>query len=51
MQPEELWWLVNRHRPRKVYGKGRGAMTEDEVRYLWEKYHKNKPKPHGPTAN
>ena len=32
MDPAELWWLVEHHRPVKMYG----SMTEDEVAQIYE---------------
>ena len=33
MDPAELWWLVENHKPAKMYG----SMTEDEVAEIYER--------------
>lgn len=37
MHPRAFWMLFDRMRPRRVYGSGRGAMTEGELRVLYDK--------------
>lgn len=34
MTPAEVWWIIDAHHDRRVYGKGKTAMTEAEVREL-----------------
>ena len=36
MTPQELHWLFESKRPKRVFGKGDGAFDEDEAREIYE---------------